>query len=373
MLFLVGQASEQGCDLHSAPSAAFDGLHRVTDVALAREEAEDIALAFGHELLDGLAQSVKRILVHNLAAGLELEGTVANLDGEGAPRDLNNGRRRPILGREMGRKALRVNRRRRNDDLEVRTLGQQALQIAQQEVDIQRTFVRLVNNDRVIGVEEAVALHLREQNTVRHELDRSRFRHAVVEADGVANGLADLLIQLVRDALGDGACGQTTGLRVTDESAASAAEFQADLGDLRGLTGTGFTSDNDDLVVADGLRDVLLARRDGQRVGVGHLRNGGIDKRDALLGRLDVAADSGAGTLRAGFVEPALETARLSEGYLLKRGEEFLARRGCGVFRHSCAPVYPPLRVAFRCRRARRPAASRAVDCEHISGGSSLL
>ena len=66
-------------------------------------------------------------------------------------------------------------------------------------------------------------------------------------------------------------------------------------------------------------------------------------------------ADGGAGTLRTGLVEPALETARLGEGYLLKRGGEYLARRGCGVFRHSCAPFYPPLRVAFRCRRARPP------------------
>ena len=58
VLLVVGQAAKQWGDLNAAPLARLDGLLRVADIALAGEEAEDVAFSFCHELLDGLAQAV---------------------------------------------------------------------------------------------------------------------------------------------------------------------------------------------------------------------------------------------------------------------------------------------------------------------------
>src|SRR6187200_1940495 len=75
---------------------------------------------------------------------------------------------------------------------------------------------------------------------------------------------------------------QPAGLGVPDHPAHSAAQLEADLGDLGGLPGAGLARDDHDLVVADGGGDVLPAGADGElgRVGDG----GGASGGDALLG-----------------------------------------------------------------------------------------
>ena len=52
------------------------------------------------------------------------------------------------------REPFRVDGRRSDDQFQVGPLRQQLLQVAQQEVDVQRTLMRLVDDDRVVGVEE---------------------------------------------------------------------------------------------------------------------------------------------------------------------------------------------------------------------------
>ena len=80
----------------------------------------------------------------------------------------------------------------------------------------------LIDDDGVVLIEEAVALHLGEQNAVGHKLDGGGLRDAVIEADGVANGLADFLVQFRGDAFGHGARCNTARLGMTDEPAAAA-------------------------------------------------------------------------------------------------------------------------------------------------------
>src|SRR5699024_2402937 len=148
----------------------------------------------------------------------------------------------------------------------------------------------------------------------RSELDGGGGGDAVVETDRVADRLTDRLTQLLRDALGDGPGRQTTGLRVADESAAAAAQVEADLRDLGRLTGTGLTGDDDDLVVLDRLRDILAARRHRQRLRVGDLRHADVDQLPLLDGAVDILRDRLQRLRGAGAVEATSESTFIGEG-----------------------------------------------------------
>ena len=89
------------------------------------------------------------------------------------------------------------------------------------------------------------------------------------ESHLVADGFADLLAELFGDAFGHGTRGEAARLGVADEALLAQAELEAHLGNLGGLTGAGFTRDDDDLVVADRVHDVVAAFADGQLFGVG--------------------------------------------------------------------------------------------------------
>src|SRR5690606_5376902 len=167
-------------------------------------------------------------------------------------------------------------------------LGQDLLEAAEDEVDVEAALVGLVDDDRVVGAQEPVVLELGEEDAVGHELDEAGVGDLVGEADLPAHGLSQRGAELLGDALGDGAGGDPAGLGVADQTAHAAAELEADLGDLRGLARAGLAGDDDDLVVADGLGDVVAALRDGQLVGVDALRDARGPRGERGLLRLDV-------------------------------------------------------------------------------------
>lgn len=143
---------------------------RFADLALARQEhqhvAGAVAGAFVDRVDDGVDQVAFLVARHALAVaarpggrGLVLGGflahrTVAHLDRIQPARDLDH-RRRLVLGRgEMAGEALGVDGGRGDDDFQVGTARQQLLEIAQQEVDVQAAFVRLVDDDGVVAAQE---------------------------------------------------------------------------------------------------------------------------------------------------------------------------------------------------------------------------
>ena len=127
----------------------------------------------------------------------------------------------------------------------------------------------LVDDQGVVAAQVPVALQLGEQDAVGHHLDERVAAGVVGEADLVADDSAELDAELLGDALGDRAGRDAAGLGVPDGAGDPAAELEADLGDLGGLARAGLPRDDDDLVVADGVGDVLAARRDRQLLGVG--------------------------------------------------------------------------------------------------------
>ena len=260
-----------------------EGRLRVADVALAGQEDQDVAVALRAQLVhrvtdrglhvDVLAhavaqrrQLVVRVLqdqlhgagalrvcaflglVRLLRRGLgrvrrgcrRAEGTVADLPRVRAPRHLDDRRRLNQATRagsalpraEMARETVRIDRRRRDDDLQVRACRQQARDVAQDEVDVEAALVGLVDDERVVAAQHRIRLDLRQQDAVRHELDEGRGAHLVRETHLVADHLAALaahgLAQLVGDAVRNRARREPTRLGVPDHAGHAAAQLHAD-------------------------------------------------------------------------------------------------------------------------------------------------
>jgi hypothetical protein len=162
-----------------------------------------------------------------------------------------------------------------DDQLEVRTPGEQRGQVAEQEVDVQAAFVGLVDDDRVVAGELAVALDLGQQDPVRHQPHHRRRPDAVGEAHRVADGVTEGDLELLGDPLGHRARRDPPRLGVPDQPVDAPAQLEADLRQLGRLAGPGLTRDHDHLVVADGCRDLVPTLRDRQlrRIADGRCRD----------------------------------------------------------------------------------------------------
>ena len=68
---------------------------------------------------------------------------------------------------------------------------QQPAQVAEQEVDVEAAFVRLVEDDRVVAQEVPVVLDLGEQYAVGHQLHQGPVTALIVESHRVADGVAE--------------------------------------------------------------------------------------------------------------------------------------------------------------------------------------
>ena len=215
------------------------------------------------------------------------ERSVAHLDRVRAPGHLDD-RRVEVLG-----EPVHVDRRAGDDELEVGPPRQQPLEVAEQEVDVERPLVRLVDDDRVVAAQVAVALQLGEQDAVGHQLDPAALRRPVGEAHLVADQVTELGAELVGDPLGHGPGRDPARLGVADDPAPTgttpAAELEADLGQLGGLAGAGLAGQHDHLVVADRGGDVVAPLADRQLGRIGDLELGGGHDRPILPVRRSAA------------------------------------------------------------------------------------
>jgi hypothetical protein len=160
LLLARGQPRVERKQLDPGPEPAAERVRGVADLTLAGEEHEHVAGPLALQLVDrggdrfGLVVVLGRLVV-------------ADLHGVRAPGDLDH--RRAV---EVVAEALRVDRRRRDDQLQLRPLGQDALDAAEQEVDVQAALVRLVDDDRVVAAKQPVALDLGQQQAVGHQPDQ---------------------------------------------------------------------------------------------------------------------------------------------------------------------------------------------------------
>ena len=131
--------------------------------------------------------------------------------------------------------------------------------------------MRLVDDDRVVVLQLAVAAEGGKEDAVGHEGDARVAAHLVGEAHLVADEAAELGTELFGDALGDGARGDAARLGVGD---AHSVQLEQNLGQLRRLARPGLARDDDDLVVANGGGDVVAPLRHRQISRVVDARHG---------------------------------------------------------------------------------------------------
>ena len=278
-LVLVGgaEAGVERDDLEAVTLERVERVGGVPDLPLARQEDEHVARPLGRQLADRVEDRLGLVALDRLALLVVLrqlqQRAVADLDGVRTTRDLDH------RGPEVRGEAVDVDRGAGDDHLEVRPARQQPPEVAEQEVDVEAALVGLVDDDRVVLAQVAVALQLGQQDAVRHQLDPARAAGAVGEAHLVADDVAELGAELLGDPLRDRPGGDAARLGVADQLAAlgrpqPAAQLEADLGQLGGLPRAGLAGDDDDLVVTDGSGDVVAARGDRELGRVGDLHNG---------------------------------------------------------------------------------------------------
>ena len=138
--------------------------------------------------------------------------------------------------------------------------------MAEQKVDVQAAFVRLVDDQRVVGLEQRIGLRFGQQDAVGHQLDAGARRQPILEAHLEADDVrraASSVPATIRLATLDAAMRRGCVWPISPAAGATPApEAQHDLRQLRGLARAGFAADDDDLVRLDRASDLVARRAD---------------------------------------------------------------------------------------------------------------
>ena len=161
-------------------------------------------------------------------------------------------------------KLLRIQRCRRNRHFQVGPVRQQVFQVAEDEVDVQRPFVRLVDDQRLVPAQAPVVAGLGQQDAVGHELQHGRTFRAVVETDLIADFVPQVAAELLGRAPRHGRCREPARLGAADAPGPAVPERERDLRQLGGFAAAGIAGDDDDLIVPPRLFDLIDVAGDRQ-------------------------------------------------------------------------------------------------------------
>ena len=110
-----------------------------------------------------------------------------------------------------------------DDHMKVGATGEKAVEIAEEEVDVQTALVGLVDDDHVVGKQVRVVREFGEQDAIGHYLDRCLVVGLVVEPHRVTDCTAYLLVQLFGDSCSNRASSYAARLGVANHSLAAEA------------------------------------------------------------------------------------------------------------------------------------------------------
>ena len=224
----------------------------IKNITLGRHKHQNVAAGLPTERLDGIAGLID--ILYFLANGLL---KIFDGDGKGPARDLENQRIVKVAAEFFG-----INSGRGNDQFQVRPFGQQLFKIAQEKINIQASFMGLVNDDGVVALEQAVSSGFGQQNAVGHEFDSGAFPGPVLKADRGTNQIRSF--EFLGHPFGHGDRSQTARLGAADDFFFASAGVKTHLGQLGGLAGTGITGNNQDLILADCGNDTVFFRGYGK-------------------------------------------------------------------------------------------------------------
>ncbi len=159
------------------------------DVALGRQKNQDVATAFAADVVDACDHVPSQIVLVVVVFGASVDvdpRQVACFDWIAAAFD-GQDRSRLTFDRKMFGKPLRVDRCRRDDHAELGAALDDPVQVAEQEIDVQRPLVRFVDQDRIVGPQITIRLSLGQQDAVGHQLDERVGRGLVTKANFVCD------------------------------------------------------------------------------------------------------------------------------------------------------------------------------------------
>src|SRR5205085_2456591 len=214
---------------------------------------------FAAELRHGVRKRRFFLLARRIFA-VAAHRPVAHFDRVEAPGDFDHRR-----VAEVAREALGIDRRRGNDDAQLRPACHQLLHVADEEIDIQATLVRLVEDDRGVFAQVPIALRFGEQDAVGHQLDGRAAADLLVKTDLAADDAAELGAELLRNARRDCARCDAPRLRMADATVGRDAGLEQHFRQLCGLARAGLATDDHDRVALDGGANLVAARADRQR------------------------------------------------------------------------------------------------------------
>ena len=265
------------------------------DFTFAGQEDQHVAGLLVPEFVDGRFDGRRKIgFVVLILAGRFFGCAVAHFHRIETAGDFDDGGRFAGLAEVFG-EAGGIDGGGGDDEFEVIPPGaiDELLEVAQQKIDVEAAFVGLVDDEGVVGGQQAVALAFGQQDAVGHQLDAGAGGDLFVEAYLVADVGAQRGTHFFGDAGGHAAGGDAAWLGMADEAAAACPAvagrttgFEAELGQLGGLAGAGFAGDDDDAMIADGIDDAVTVFGDGERVDDGLDGGGNGAGRHGLGGRL---------------------------------------------------------------------------------------
>ncbi|MCB9829962.1 MAG: hypothetical protein H6806_09410 [Planctomycetes bacterium] len=226
------------------------------DLSRRGQEHEDVAGALVQQLANRRGHGPLEL--DRVAVLVGARRTPAHLHGIGAPGDFDHGGAVEVL-----RKALGVERGRRDDHAEVIASLDETSHVAQEEVDVEAALMRFVEQDRVVGQEIRIAPRCREQDAVGHHLDPAGGGRRVVEAHGVAHRLGAVGTQLLRNAACHAPRRDAPRLRMADPSGEAATGSQGELGQLGRLAGPGLATHDEHALAPEQVDQLVGVRGNG--------------------------------------------------------------------------------------------------------------
>ncbi len=173
----------------------------LADLAFTGQKNQDVTVlahATGApQLIDRVADRVVQVVVAAF-----LERSIALLDREHAARHHDH-RCRSVTRGEMVGKTLGVDCGRGDNDLQVRSARQNLAQVTEQKVNVQAALVRLVDDQRVVSLEQWIGLGFRQQDSVGHQLDRGFPAQSILEPHLEPDHFAQRRLQFLRNPFGD--------------------------------------------------------------------------------------------------------------------------------------------------------------------------
>ncbi len=136
--------------------------------------------------------------------------------------------------------------------------------MSEQEINVERPLMRLVDDDRVVFTKERVALDFCEQHAVGEKLHHGAAGRLVVEPDFAADFATPRHAHFFGDAARNRKRGDPARLRACDSAGTSASSRETHFWNLGGFAGTRFAGENHHGICLDRRSDLLGAHGDGQ-------------------------------------------------------------------------------------------------------------